>query len=44
MLPSLVNQTLTVELSVVYKQYTKEMGKDALKLVDDVEKEFAYEV
>ena len=44
MLPSLVNQTLTVELSVVYKQYTKEMGRDALKLVDDVEKEFAYEV
>ena len=43
-LPSLVNQTLTVELSVVYKQYNKEMGKDALKLVDDVEKEFAYEV
>ena len=44
MLPELEKQTLIVELSVVFKQYNKEMGKDAMKLVNEVEKEFAYEV
>ena len=44
MLPNLEKQTLTVELSVVFKQYYKELGKDAMKYVNEVEKEFAYEV
>ncbi len=44
LLPSLEKQVLTVDLSVVFKQYTKEYGKDAMKLISEVEKEFAYEV
>lgn len=44
MLPDLNEQMLTVDLSIVYKQYEKEMGKDAVHYVTDVEKEFAYEV
>lgn len=44
MLPDLNEQMLTVEMSVVYKHYTKDLGKDATKLVSEVEKEFAYEV
>jgi len=44
MLPDLNSQVLTVDLSVVYRQYEKEMGKDAVRFVSEVEKEFAYEV
>lgn len=44
LLPDLNEQMLTVDLSIVYKHYEKEMGKDAIHYVTDVEKEFAYEV
>ena len=44
MLGSVEGQMLTVDLSVVYKQYDKQYGKDALKLISDLEKEFAYAV
>ena len=44
MLPDLNEQMLTVELSIVYRQYTKDLGKDAMRFVTEVEKEFAYEV
>lgn len=43
LLPSLEKQVLTVDLSVVYLQYNKEFGKDAMRLISEVEKEFAYE-
>ena len=44
LLPDLNEQLLTVDLSIVYKQYDKELGKDAMRFISDVEKEFAYEV
>ncbi len=44
MLPDLNEQALTVELSVVYKQYYTELSKDAARYVNEVEKEFAFEV
>ena len=44
MLPDLNQQLLTVDLSIVYKQYDKELGKDAMRFITEVEKEFAYEV
>ena len=44
MVPSLAGQTLNVEVSVVFKEYEKSLGKDAMKFISDVEKEFAYEV
>jgi GGDEF domain-containing protein len=44
MLPDLNEQLLTIDLAIVYKQYSPEMGKDALRFIDEVEKEFAYEV
>ncbi len=44
MVPDLVGQQLTVEVSVVYKQYDASLGKDAMKYISEVEKEFAYEV
>ena len=44
MLPDLNEQLLTIDLSIVYKQYEKEMGKDAIRYINDLEKEFAYEV
>ena len=44
MLPDLNEQSLSIDLSVVYLHYNKEMGKDALRFISDVEKEFAYEV
>ena len=44
MLPDLNEQALTVELSVVYKHYDKSYGKDAIRYISDLEKEFAYEV
>lgn len=44
MVPSLAGQTLNVEVSVVFREYDKSMGKDAMKFIDEVEKEFAYEV
>lgn len=44
MLPDLNERMLTVELSIVYRQYTKDLGKDAMRFVTEVEKEFAYEV
>ena len=44
MLPDLNEQLLTVDLSIVYKQYDPEMKKDAIRFVSDVEKEFAYDV
>lgn len=44
MLPDLNEQLLTVDLSIVYKQYEKELGKDAMRFINELEKEFAYEV
>lgn len=44
MLPDLNQQALTVELSVVYKHYDKSYAKDATRYINDLEKEFAYEV
>ena len=44
MVPSLVGQTLNVEVSVVFKEYESSLGKDAMKFISEVEKEFAYEV
>ena len=44
MMPDLNEQLLTVDLSIVYKQYDPDMKKDAVRFVSDVEKEFAYEV
>lgn len=44
MLPDLNSQMLTLELSIVSRQYSKEYGKDAMRFISDVEKEFAYEV
>ena len=44
MLPDLNEQALTVELSVVYKHYDKSYAKDAARYINDLEKEFAYEV
>ena len=44
MLPGLVGQKLTVELSVVWKMYRPELGKDAMRMISEVENEFAYEV
>lgn len=44
MLPDLNQQALTVELSVVYKHYDKSYTKDATRYINDLEKEFAYEV
>ena len=44
MLANVEGQMLTVELSIVYRQYEKEFGKDALRLISELEKEFAYEV
>jgi GGDEF domain-containing protein len=44
MLPDLNEQLLTVDLSIVYKQYDPELKKDAVRYVNEVEKEFAYEV
>ena len=44
MVPGLTGQQLTVEVSVVYKQYDASLGKDAMKYISEVEKEFAYEV
>ena len=44
MLPDLNEQALTVELSVVYKHYDKSYTKDATRYINDLEKEFAYEV
>ncbi len=44
LLPDLNEQMLKVDLSIVYKQYEKELGKDAMRFVNEVEKEFAYEV
>lgn len=44
MLPDLNEQMLTVELSIVHRHYDKSYSKDALRYINDVEKEFAYEV
>ncbi len=44
MLPDLNEQLLTVDLSIVYKQYDPELKKDAVRFVNDTEKEFAYDV
>ena len=44
MLPDLNEQLLTVDLSIVYKQYDPELKKDAIRFVNDTEKEFAYDV
>lgn len=44
MVPSLAGQTLNVEVSVVFKEYESSLGKDAMKFISEVEKEFAYEV
>ncbi len=44
MLPGLVGQKLVVELSIVWKQYHKDLEKDAMRYIDEVESEFAYEV
>lgn len=44
MLPDLNEQLLTVDLSIVYKQYDPELKKDAVRFVSDTEKEFAYDV
>ncbi|MBR6029719.1 MAG: GGDEF domain-containing protein [Clostridia bacterium] len=44
MLPTVEGQVLNVEVSVVYKQYDSAYGKDAMRFISDVEKEFAYEV
>ena len=44
LLPDLNEQLLTVDLSIVYKQYDPELKKDAVRYVNEVEKEFAYEV
>lgn len=44
LLPDLNEQLLTVDLSIVYKQYDKAMGKDAMRFISELEKEFAYEV
>lgn len=44
LLPDLNEQLLNVEVSVVYCNYDKEFGKDALRFFNEVEKEFAYEV
>ena len=44
MMPDLNEQLLTVDLSIVYKQYDPDLKKDAVRFVSDVEKEFAYEV
>lgn len=44
LLPDLNQQLLTVNLSIVYKQYEKELGKDAMRFITELEKEFAYEV
>lgn len=44
MLGDVEGQQLTVELSIVFKQYDKSFGKDALRLISELEKEFAYEV
>ena len=44
MLPGLVGQKLAVELSVVWKMYRPELAKDAMRMISEVENEFAYEV
>ena len=44
MLPGLVGQKLVVEISVVWKMYRPELGKDAMRMISEVENEFAYEV
>jgi len=44
MLPTVEGQVLNVEVSVVYRQYDASFGKDALRFISEVEKEFAYEV
>ena len=44
MLPDLNEQMLVVELSVVYRHYDASFGKDAMRFLSEVEKEFAYEV
>ena len=44
MLHDMKEMVLRVELSIVYMQYDKEYGKDVLRFISEVEKEFAYEV
>lgn len=44
MLPDLNEQMLTVELAIVYRHYDPSYGKEALRYINDVEREFAYEV
>lgn len=44
MLPDLNEQMLVVELSIVFRHYDASYGKDAMRYLNEVEKEFAYEV
>ncbi len=44
LMPDLNEKSLRVEISIVYRQFDAAMGKDSVKYISDLEKEFAYEV